>query len=103
MLVSGDHDGRCKERVHHMEQSPGQAVRQSMLVTDDLSTSTASNLQVKMDSYLGLEEAKLIAELYGIEPGLSPKETFDMIERFASHGAVLNIALLRRTSFSVGL
>lgn len=57
-----------------------------MSATDDLSTPTANNLLVKMDSYLGLEKAKVIAEFYRIKSGLSPKETFDVIERFTSHG-----------------
>lgn len=57
-----------------------------MSATDDLSTPTANNLLAKIDSYLGLEKAKVIAELYRIKPSISPKEMFDVIERFTSHG-----------------
>lgn len=58
----------------------------------DLSTPTASLLLTKMVSYLRHEKAKLIAYLYGIAEVSTPTETFEILEKFISHGmySILN-------------
>ncbi|KAF2808119.1 alpha/beta-hydrolase [Mytilinidion resinicola] len=58
----------------------------SMAKDADLSTPTAPLLLRKMESYLGAEKAKVIADLYGISEASTPAETFTALERFTSHG-----------------
>ncbi|TVY92626.1 Para-nitrobenzyl esterase [Lachnellula willkommii] len=52
----------------------------------DLSTPTATGLLQKLDTFLGPEKAKAIAEIYKITPTMSDQETFNTIERFTTHG-----------------
>lgn len=52
----------------------------------DLSTPTAQGLLQKMDSFLGPEKSQIIADIYKITATMSDQETFNIIERFTTHG-----------------
>lgn len=54
--------------------------------SSDLSSPTAAGLIAKMEAYLGPEKAKIVADLYDITPDMTSKQTFDVIERFTTHG-----------------
>lgn len=53
---------------------------------DDLAKPTAPLLLKKMESYVGPEKTKVIADLYGISETSSPEDTFVALERFTSDG-----------------
>jgi carboxylesterase type B len=57
-----------------------------MAKTADLSTPTATGLLERMKLFLGPEKSKLIADIYNITPTMSDEQTFEIIERFTSHG-----------------
>ncbi|CZR56851.1 uncharacterized protein PAC_06740 [Phialocephala subalpina] len=57
-----------------------------MVKGQDLATPTAPLLLKKMESFLGAEKSKIIADLYGVSESSSPEETFTTMERFTSHG-----------------
>jgi carboxylesterase type B len=52
----------------------------------DLSTPAAPLVLAKMESFLGKEKATKLARLYGLTPKSSPGETFQIMERFTTHG-----------------